>query len=40
MDAGDQVTAALWLPVSNVLVCSGKLINTDDNETVEARRLK
>ena len=40
VDAGDQSTAALWLPVTDVVVCSGKIINTEDNESIEARRLK
>ncbi len=40
VDAGDQVTAALWLPVSNVVVCDEKIINADDNESVGAKRLK
>ncbi len=40
VDASDQSTAALWLAVTDVLVCDGKIINTDDNESVEARRLR
>jgi hypothetical protein len=40
--AGDSVTSSLWLPVTDVLVCEGKgkMINTDDNESVAVRRLK
>lgn len=40
VDAGDQVTAALWLAMTDVVVCDAKIINTEDNETVEARRVK
>ena len=40
VDAGDQATAALWLAMTDVVVCDAKIINTDDNESVEARRLK
>lgn len=36
----DKITSMLWLPTSDVIVCDGKLINTDDNESVEARRLR
>ena len=40
-DAG-TVTSALWLPVTDVVVCEakGKMINTDDNVSVAIRRLK
>lgn len=40
VDAGDQSTASLWLAMTDVVVCDAKIINTEDNETVEARRLK
>ena len=40
IDDIDKLTAALWLPTSEIVVCDGKLINTDDNETVEAHQLK
>lgn len=32
----DTVTSSLWLPMSEVVVCDSKIINTDDNESVEA----
>lgn len=35
----DSVVSSIWLSSSSVLVCDYKLINTDDNETVEASRL-
>jgi hypothetical protein len=42
VEAGDAITSALWLATTEVLVCEGKgkLINTDDNESVAVRRLK
>ena len=36
----DQVDASLWLPTTEITVCEGKLINTEDNEAVEAIRLR
>jgi hypothetical protein len=40
VDAADQVVAMLWLPTTEITVCGDKLINTDDDETVIARRLR
>ena len=41
MIGGDSITSALWLPVSDVLVCGDKIINTDDNnESVAVGRLR
>ena len=40
VDAVDTVDSAIWLPVSDVVVCDGKIINTDDNETVHARQIR
>jgi hypothetical protein len=39
VDATDTVDSALWLPSTDIVVCDGKLINTEDNESVEARRI-
>jgi uncharacterized protein YecT (DUF1311 family) len=39
IDAADQVDTALWLPTSEITVCAGKLINTDDDETAGAVRV-
>jgi hypothetical protein len=37
----DRVTAALWLPVTDVIVCDdSRIINEDDNEAVDARRIR
>jgi len=36
VDSADTVDSALWLPTTNIVVCGGKLINTDENESVEA----
>src|SRR5215472_14497452 len=35
----DTVVSSIWLPVSEIVVCAGKLINTDDNDGVGARRI-
>jgi hypothetical protein len=35
----DTVDSALWLEMDDITVCNGKLINTDDKESVEARRI-
>jgi hypothetical protein len=39
VDDTDTVDSALWLPSTDIVVCDGKLINTEDNESVEARRI-
>ncbi|MBF0296432.1 MAG: hypothetical protein HQL96_14685 [Magnetococcales bacterium] len=40
VDEVDLVHSTIWLPVSNVVVCDGMIINTDDNETVHAIQIK
>jgi hypothetical protein len=35
VDDVDTVDTALWLPASDVVVCNGKMINTDDNESAD-----
>ena len=40
VDSFDIVTSALWLPISDVVVCDDKIINVDDGETVSAHRLR
>jgi hypothetical protein len=40
VDAGDTVDSALWLPVSDIIACDNKLINTDDDESVSAQRIR
>jgi hypothetical protein len=39
IDAVDQIDTALWLPTTDITVCAGKLINTDDDETAGAVRI-
>lgn len=34
VDEIDTITTGLWLPVSNVILCSGRMINVDDGESV------
>jgi hypothetical protein len=36
----DTVDSSLWLPTTEIVACDGKLINTDDNETVEAEKIR
>ena len=36
----DAIDSMLWLPTTDIIVCDDKLINTDDNEAVDATRLK
>ena len=40
VDPVDVIDSALWLPISDIVVCDDKLINTDDNETVSAREIR
>lgn len=40
VDAVDAIDSALWLPTTEIIACDDKLINTDDNETVSARRIR
>ena len=40
VSGGDEITSALWLPTDDIVVCDGKLINTDDKESVEAARIR
>jgi hypothetical protein len=40
VDPVDTVNSALWLPTSEITLCDGKLINTDDEESVEAEALE
>jgi len=40
VDAVDAIDTMLWLPTTEVVVCDGKLINTDDNESVDAIRIR
>jgi len=40
VDAVDAIDSMLWLPTTDVIVCDGKLINTDDNEKVDAIRIR
>lgn len=40
VDSVDAIDSALWLPTTDIVACDDKLINTDDNETVSASRLR
>lgn len=40
VDAVDAIDSMLWLPVTDITVCDDKLINTEDNETVSATRIR
>jgi hypothetical protein len=39
VDDVDTVTTSIWLPVSEVVVCDGKMVNVDDGESVAVRSL-
>jgi hypothetical protein len=40
VDPVDAIDSMLWLPVDSIVACDDKLINTDDNESVSARRIR
>jgi hypothetical protein len=40
VDPVDTITSSLWLPVSDVIVCDDKIVNVDDGETVQVRRIR
>lgn len=40
VDDADTVDSALWLPTTDIVICDGKLINTEDNESVSARPIR
>lgn len=40
VDAVDAITSMLWLPTTEIVACDDKLINTDDEEKVDATRIK
>lgn len=40
VDSVDTVISSIWLPVTDVVVCDDKIINTDDNESVGVSRLR
>lgn len=40
VDLVDAIDSSLWLPTSDIIACEDKLINTDDNESVDATRIR
>jgi len=40
IDEIDRIDTRLWLPTTNITACDDKLINTDDKEVVDAKRLR
>jgi hypothetical protein len=40
IDPVDQVDTGLWLPTDEVVACPGRLIDTDDRTTAQARRVR
>jgi hypothetical protein len=40
IDIIDQVDTMLWLPTTDIIASSGKLINTEDNETAGAVQMR
>jgi hypothetical protein len=39
VDDVDTVDTAIWLPVSNVVICGTKMINTDDSESAAVTHI-
>jgi len=39
VDDVDTVTSALWLPATEVVVCGNKIMDVDDDESVDARPI-
>ena len=40
VDSIDRIDSMLWLPTSDIVACDDKLINTDDDEVVDAVRIR
>lgn len=40
IDSADTVDTVLWLETDSIVVCNGKLIDTDDKTDVSAKRIK
>lgn len=40
IDDADTVDSSLWLPMTEIVACDDKLINTEDDETVGAIRIR
>lgn len=40
INATDAVQTMLWLPTTDIIACNDKLINTNDNESVAATRIR
>jgi hypothetical protein len=40
VDPTDTPTSSLWLPISDVIVCDDKIVNVDDGETLQVRRIR
>ena len=39
VDAVDQIDTALWLPITNITVCPGHLVNVGDGKVAGATRV-
>lgn len=40
VDSIDRIDSMLWLPVSEIVACDDKLINTNDDEAVVVVRIR
>ena len=40
IDDGDTADTATWTSGTEIVVCDDKLINTDDDETVDAKKIR
>jgi hypothetical protein len=40
VDSVDRIDSQLWLATTEIVVCDDKLVNTDDDETVGATKIR
>jgi hypothetical protein len=40
VDSVDAVTSAVWVPMSDVIVCDDSIVNVDDSETVHVHQIR
>jgi hypothetical protein len=40
VDSLDTVTSAVWVPMSDVIVCDDTIVNVDDSETVHVHQIR
>jgi hypothetical protein len=40
VDPVDSITTAIWLPITDVVVCAGKMLNVDDDESAHVKPVR